>query len=180
MANKSIPCLELCSLVLGVKTLFDIREQLSGPMLLIPINIAEMHLYSDSMVVLNWLDGVTNKLSKLQNKLSVFVRNRLFEVQNLCSSMPVTFMFIAGASNPADVVSRTISPTLLARSCYYEGPKFLRESVTIPNILKVIVPCPVFRIEHIAQLHVGMDLKLNEVVPTKNYSSIRYKVCLSA
>jgi len=170
MEKQSIPCLELCALLLGAETTRDLVKQLTGDSLLAPVNIVETLIFTDSMVALNWVDGFTNKFNKNQNKLSVFVRNRLLKLKDICTRNPATFQFIAGAENPADVVSRAVSSKILSKSCFYSGPNFLREANIVPNVLKVEVPPP----EH-AQCTVCKvcteDVKAEHLIPTDKYGS---------
>jgi len=171
LAGKSIPTLELIALEFGVETLFDIREQLSGEKLLNPIVVSELQVYCDSMVALSWLDGITNKLDKSQNKLSVIVRNRLSKIIKLCEAMPVTFLYITGEENPADKVTRAISKKLLDKSKYYTGPDFLKADSTLPNVCKVTIPCPRFVFNHSA---IRVNAEREEpihLIPLSRYSS---------
>ena len=64
LENKTIPALELFAVSVGVETLMDIYNELSGESSVVPIQIDELHLYSDSMVSLNWINRDVNKLEK--------------------------------------------------------------------------------------------------------------------
>ena len=141
LVKKTIPSLELHAIKFGVEVLQDIREGLSGEMVVVPIKVTKLEVYTDSMVCLHWLHSYAVKFNKIQ-KQSVFVVNRLREIDQLCRDHKVTFNHIAGEQNPADYVTRPCSYRLLMKTCYLQGPSFLKESkrsqytdleVTIPN-----------------------------------------------
>ena len=97
------------------------------------------------MVVLNWINSYTHKYDKLQAKRSVFLMNRLHRVATLCSDCPMRFSFVAGASNPADYISRPVSHKQLIKSEYHTGPAFLRNlsDPSTSSVLDIVVPNPV-------------------------------------
>ena len=92
MSSKSIPSLELQGITLAVECLIDLYNELAGPDCLKPIDIAELHSFSDSLVVLSWIYSNSIKFDKLQ-KLSVFVKNRLNTISDLCEKHPIRFSF---------------------------------------------------------------------------------------
>ena len=145
LESKSMPQLELQALTLAVECLLDLYFELSGDLCVCPINIESLYVYSDSLVILHWINSFSQKMDKM-NKQSVFVQNRLENIDKLCEKHPVTFSFVAGTQNPADVVTRNISPKLLERSNYLTGPSFLVDepsdtlskdtlTITVPNPL---------------------------------------------
>ena len=123
LESKTTPSLELQALTLGTQTLLDIFVNLSGPSCLKPVNVVELVVLSDSLVALSWINAYNNKLDKMQ-KRSVFVMNRLSQINKFCDTHPVTFSFINGCSNPADFIIRCISykaineNKLYNRACY--------------------------------------------------------------
>ena len=138
---KSVPSLEFQAISLGTEILVDIREELSGPTCINPINIVGLELYTDSLVCLNWLNSHINKFDKLRN-LSVFIKNRLDKICKLCDRFPVKFSFCEGLKNPADAVTRPLSYKLLVKSNYFNVEN-LFPAVKLPNaVLEVIVPNP--------------------------------------
>ena len=173
LQGKSIPSLELNALQLGVETIMDIKKELCDSSKLSSIiNVSDLKVYTDSMVALSWLDGVSNKLSKSSNKLSVFVRNRLFKIQQLCKEFPVTFEFIAGEENPADQTTRAISSKLLANTNYYTGPLMLNSRNELPNVLTVVVPCPSFdRQVNTVICENSNGVSTEPLIPVTKYSS---------
>ena len=120
LESKSIPSLELQAIVLGVETLVDAYKELSGINCVEPVKISDIILCTDSNVCLNWIAAYSVKFDK-PNKLSVFVANRLQTICQLTVAHPIQFRFCAGTSNPADVVTRTISYSLLMKTNYVKG-----------------------------------------------------------
>lgn len=175
LERKSIPSLELLGVVFGVETLQDTYNELCTSDLMNPVKIEEMYLFTDSMINLNWLDGVTSKLSKSQNKLSVFVRNRLYKIKNLCDNKSVTFSFISGEDNPADKVTRSISFKQLCKANFHEGPVFLKRHDKFQSILSITVPCPDFLVNSVTVTFVNC-LQTDQLVPQNRYSSFNKMV----
>ena len=105
---------------------------------ILPIDISEMQLFTDSMISLHWLNSYNYKLDKM-NKQTVFVLNRLEHISRQCSKFVINFSFVATSCNPADCLSRALSHKQLLKTNYIRGPSFLRGStttsfdVTIPN-----------------------------------------------
>lgn len=142
LKRKSIPSLELLSILLGVETLANLNTELSTPLCLSPIVISELVLYSDSLVALAWVKNYCINLDKM-NKANVFVLNRLEKIRLLCDKHTIKFMFVEGFSNPADCATRPLSSKVLARSNYLSGPDFLTDEnllVSKPDTLKFTVP----------------------------------------
>ena len=147
MEAKSIPCLELAGILLGVENLIDLKNELSGAKSTCPINIVELCLFTDSLSCLSWLTSFA-KLDKM-NKKSIFAQNRIEKINKLCAQMPINFSFVDGISNPADYVTRAVSYRLLCKSNYLVGPEFLTNksaalcrsdapTVKLPSVLENI------------------------------------------
>ena len=167
LALKTIPALELQAISLGVESIADFMEELAGPKCLYKIDISERILYTDSSIAIHWLTSQSVTLDKMQKK-SVFVRNRLDSIERACKIFPTTFSFVGTHENPADFLTRCISPSLLSKSCYLTGPEFLREdcetpelTISIPyipenvNVHAVTIPDPtepVFQLERFSRL----------------------------
>ncbi|XP_068224890.1 uncharacterized protein [Palaemon carinicauda] len=66
LESKSTPSLELQALALTVETVNDLKNELSGFGCIDPIEIVGCEVYSDSLVVLTWLQSYALKLDKLQ------------------------------------------------------------------------------------------------------------------
>lgn len=122
LESKSISNLEFEAIGLGVETLIELVQELTGPKCVISIEIVDLELYTDSLVCLNWLNFFANKFDKMKN-ISVFVRNRLDFIDRLCEIVPIIFSFCQGTQNPADFITRPVSHNLLVKSNYYSGPE---------------------------------------------------------
>ncbi|XP_068225114.1 uncharacterized protein [Palaemon carinicauda] len=143
LQSKSMPSLELQSIALAVECLLDLYKELSGPSCIKPIKIQELRVYSDSLVALSWIYSHTHNLDKLQ-KCSVFVKNRLHEISELCLKHPVIFSFVSGEENPGDCITRCLSYKSLMKTNYHTGP----DLVNAPRMehskdtLEFVVPDP--------------------------------------
>jgi len=168
LQGKSIPCLELQAAVCGLETLVDVYRELTNPKLFNRVNIDELNVYCDSMVVLNWIDSFSNKLDKSQNKLNIFVRNRLDKIDKICESQKVDFLFVAGEENPADFTSRLVSYKILIKSNFYTGPAFLSQE-TYP-VMKVEVPCQKLRL-CVNVINSKFKDSANHLIPVDRFSS---------
>ena len=136
LSSKSIPSLELNAIHLGIETAMLIYDDLSGSSCIQPIKIEQIHLFSDSICALHWLHSSSIKFDKM-NKHTTFVLNRIRSIEKLCEKHPVTYRFISGKENPADLVTRCVSYNQLQRSNYFSGPSmsdqpFPEMSFTIP------------------------------------------------
>ena len=153
LSTKSIPSLELCSIAFAVECMSDLFNELSGSACLIPIQITEMVIYSDSIAALSWIHNYCIKLSKMQ-KIAIFVKNRLKRISDLCKIHPFKFSFIPGSENPGDCVTRPLSHRQLAKTCYVDGPKFLDDDDSdnaMPGLLEFRVPNPLIERDEFEQ-----------------------------
>ena len=66
-----------------MESLITTFTELTGPDCVIPLQIENLHVYCDSLVALNWVHKHSVKFDKT-NKLSVFVKNRLGRISDLC------------------------------------------------------------------------------------------------
>lgn len=139
LEKKTIPDLELQAVALGVATLIDIVDQLSGEKCVCPIKIVKLELYTDSMITLHWLNSHNYKVDKMSN-MSVFKINRLQTIKSMCVNHPISFNFVSTGENPADCMTRPLSYNTLMKSCYICGPKCITDG-TIP-VLTVELPNP--------------------------------------
>ena len=142
LEGKSIPSLEFTAITFGTETLVGLYKDLCGEEVVMPLKIAELRLFTDSMVCIHWLNSYANKFDKWQ-KLNVFILNRMKTIDKYCAIKPITFSFTEGRTNPADAISRPMSFRKLQQTCYHSGPDFLTDlnsintetSVEIPNLL---------------------------------------------
>ena len=139
LVGKSIPCLELQSVLLGTELIIDTFNELCGEDAVEPLNICDLTLYSDSSSALRWLHSFSNKFDKMNNK-SIFVLNRLEAIHKFCDNRPICFKFCPGLQNPADCITRCLSRKQLLKSSYFSGPmtKTLNDDV----VEEFTVPCP--------------------------------------
>jgi len=177
LKGKSIPALEFLGISLGVETLMELYNSLTGEFCMYPVDIKMIVLYSDSLVCLSWINSFVNRLDKM-NKQSVFIRNRLEKLVESCDKFPITFTFVNGIQNPADLVTRTISFNLLSQSNYLTGPKFLVEpgdDMSAADTLSVTVPSGSSdntRCEIAVKLVVANTKTVQHAVPVENYSNL--------
>ncbi|XP_075990161.1 uncharacterized protein LOC142985798 [Anticarsia gemmatalis] len=110
----SIPRLELCAAVLLSKLMTEVSEVLG-------ISKANLHAYTDSEVVLAWLN-------QHPSRWKTFVANRVSEI--LITLDTQYWSHVPSKENPADCASRGISPAELATtSMWIDGPEFLSKKV---------------------------------------------------
>ncbi len=181
LESKSIPCLELHAVILGTEVLIDLYTELAGYNSIVPLNIIELKLYTDSMVSLNWINSFIIKLEKMQQKRTIFVMNRLSRLSRLCEIFPVHYSFVAGCENPADHITRSVSYKQLKKSNYFCGPEFLKGSngpYTRDDILTVTVPNPsndtVYSQNKNEQYHIltaSTEKRHEHLLPLEKYSS---------
>ncbi|XP_055605061.1 uncharacterized protein LOC129753286 [Uranotaenia lowii] len=109
-SHHSIARLELCGAVLSVSLSEKVNRALKLP--------AEMFFWTDSSTVLQWLQSPPNRWK-------TFVANRVSKIQN--STDVDLWMHVRGESNPADVLSRGISPPeLVNHPLWWTGSPWLQ------------------------------------------------------
>ncbi|XP_063911968.1 uncharacterized protein LOC135128820 [Zophobas morio] len=138
MKTITIPRLELMAAVL-------LSELLKRVILSLDIKIDQTILWTDSTIVLHWL-------ARPASHWQIFVGNRVAQIQS--ESNYDEWRHVVSTDNPADVVSRGMSPEELSKcSLWWHGPKWLVEqpqnwpspfetnfaSTEIPEIRKTVV-----------------------------------------
>ena len=109
LENSTIPRLELCAALLLAKLLSSVGKTVD-----IPAN--KWYAWSDSSIVLAWLDGNPRQHP-------VYVSNRVRQ-----TLAPYIWHYVPTACNPADCASRGLKPTeLLNHTLWWEGPPWLKE-----------------------------------------------------
>jgi len=171
LQRKSIPALELQGVLLGVNCLMEMYTDLAGPTCVSPVNISGLHLYTDSLVSLQWVTSAAHKFDKM-NKRSVFVMNRLTDIQRLCEIHSVVFDFVPGAQNPADYVTRRISYKCLIKSNYLTGIVPLEELSPFRLVVPSVDSQPSYAAVDSAFVAVQEDV-LHHVVPLDRYEHYR-------
>ncbi|XP_018406350.1 PREDICTED: uncharacterized protein LOC108782552, partial [Cyphomyrmex costatus] len=107
----SIPRLELCAALLLAQLVSKIWNCL-------PFQVESVFLWTDSRIVLCWLQSCSRKWT-------TFVANRVAEVQRLTDIN--NWRHVSGSENPADPLSRGVMPDLLGNlSIWWSGPSWLR------------------------------------------------------
>lgn len=108
----TIPRLELCAALLGARLAVKATDALR-------CNLNHKYYWSDSTITLAWI--------KTQPKLlKAFVCNRVNEIRELTAHSLSSWRYIPTDTNPADMASRGIEPTMLSNSdLWWRGPSFL-------------------------------------------------------
>ncbi|KMQ86362.1 gag-pol protein [Lasius niger] len=111
LKKQTIPRLELAAAVLLSRLLARVRTILG-------LQHVPAHLWVDSSVSLAWIRGHPSQWQE-------FVANRVAVIQELVPD--ARWHHVAGSENPADCVSRGLSPSLLqTHSLWWRGPVWLQ------------------------------------------------------
>ncbi|KAL0830137.1 hypothetical protein ABMA28_003594 [Loxostege sticticalis] len=134
-----VPRLELNAALLlsklAVKT-YDI--------LMLKVDIKDVYLFSDSQIVLAWLN-------KEATKLLPYVANRVNVIRQNTNRW--RWLYVNTKENPADLISRGVQPSeLRGNSLWWHGPQFLQNSeydfacceTDLPHDLPEVEPCLTF------------------------------------
>ncbi|XP_045205909.2 uncharacterized protein LOC123558098 [Mercenaria mercenaria] len=109
----SIPRLELMAVLIGVRCVGFVREQLRLP-------IHAVYLFTDSQCTLKWISSTRS--------LSVFVNNRVREIR---THADIRFRYIQSKENPADLASRGCTlEKLLQSDLWWHGPIWLSRDMS--------------------------------------------------
>ena len=162
LQKKSVPCLELSAITMGVEVALDTINELSGDTCIQPLKVTNVKLLTDSLVCLHWLHSHNVTFDKL-NKKSIFVQNRLDKIHNLCEKQQIEFKFCSGETNPADCITRCLSYRQLMKSNYLIGP-----SIEIINRnddeFNIVVPNPILRSTECNNVINDSDLSENQSI----------------
>lgn len=120
----SVPRLELCGAVLLIRFMKKVYNSLSN------LKINNTFYWTDSTIVLSWI-------SDSPSRWKTFVANRVTEIQNTSDSNQ--WRHVDTSSNPADIISRGVTPDkLLESKLWWDGPNFLyktdQDYPNLPNI----------------------------------------------
>lgn len=116
LKKVTLPRLELLAAVLLAKLVHVVRETLK-------INIKRTTYFSDSTIVLSWLQIDPSSLK-------TFVGNRVAKILELTNIDEWTH--VKSENNAADIISRGIDPEeLLKADIWWYGPSFLTENITV-------------------------------------------------
>lgn len=106
----SLPRLELC----GALLLAQLSQKVKS---ILTINIDKTYHWTDSTIVLSWL-------SAEPRTWQTFICNRVSQIQQITE--PSSWHHVCSAQNPADMLSRGLSPSNLSKSeLWWHGPPFL-------------------------------------------------------
>ncbi|XP_055591487.1 uncharacterized protein LOC129743477 [Uranotaenia lowii] len=109
---QSIPRLELCGALLSAELSFKVRDALKTQM--------DMHFWTDSTCVLQWLKAVPTTWT-------TFVANRVAKIQTATENC--VWRHVPGIQNPADLISRGLNPDQIQDSnLWWKGPEWLLQN----------------------------------------------------
>ena len=119
LSSTTIPRLELCGTLLVSKLLSTVMEALDIP-------LESVYAWTDSSIVLGWINTPPQKLS-------IFISHRVSEITTLVSVSEITTLVsprqwkhIPTQDNPADVASRGLPPSdLVCNTLWWFGPQWL-------------------------------------------------------
>ncbi|KAL0858623.1 hypothetical protein ABMA27_012456 [Loxostege sticticalis] len=110
---QSIPRLEVNAALLLSTLMERVHDTLSKA-----IKIDKVYLFTDSKITLAWINTHVTKLQ-------AYVSNRVSVIQQKTGKW--TWFYVPSADNPADIISRGITPQELPTSdLWWKGPKFLQ------------------------------------------------------
>ncbi|XP_055613091.1 uncharacterized protein LOC129759623 [Uranotaenia lowii] len=109
---QSIPRLELCGALLSAELSSKVRAAVKMQV--------DMHFWTDSTCVLQWLKAIPSTWS-------TFVANRVAKIQTITENYP--WRHVPGLQNPADLISRGMDPEQI-EGCdlWWKGPEWLGQS----------------------------------------------------
>lgn len=109
--RQTIPRLELCGALVMAQILSQCKDVLKIP-------IDHIYAWTDSTIVLNWLQGSPRRFK-------VFVGNRVAQIMELIP--PDRWRHVISEENPADCASRGMYPSeILTHTLWWNGPKWLK------------------------------------------------------
>lgn len=109
LKSISVPWLELNAALLLARWMARVRSILEPQ-----LNIIGVRSWSDSMIVLSWVN-------MLHESIKIYVSNRVHQIRSLLPGCE--WQYIESQLNPADWASRGLMPSALARcNLYWQGP----------------------------------------------------------
>ena len=119
----TIPRLELCAAVFSIHAMKRMLRELT-------IEVHEIIFYTDNTVVLSYIQNESHRFF-------TYVANRVQIIRQAWS--PEQWKYIDMSVNPADLVTRSLSPKKLFKIWWYQGPEFLWDNCQLldPSLLPV-------------------------------------------
>ena len=115
LSKLSIPRLELLSALILARLITNVKSAFEGQ-----ITIDKVCCWTDSLTALYWIRGI-------DKEWRTFVESRVKEIR--CLVLPEFWDHCPGSENPADIPSRGMSVTNLAKSqTWFHGPEWLLSS----------------------------------------------------
>jgi hypothetical protein len=112
LKQLTIPRLELCAAT-------RLSKLYNKATCALNMKFDESYLWTDSSIVLTWIQGPPTKWK-------TFVGNRVAKIQE--ETAAVSWHHVPTESNPADLISRGINPTVLSTSTlWWHGPQWLSQ-----------------------------------------------------
>ncbi|KIH59879.1 zinc knuckle, partial [Ancylostoma duodenale] len=101
--KTTIPKLEMNAITIAARLALSIHNSLKDK-----INFERIVLFSDSQIVLGWINSPINKAN-----MGVLVCNRLKEIRNIAQELQennvrICFSYVSTGNNPADIVTRLV------------------------------------------------------------------------
>jgi len=125
MKHVSLPRLELQAALMATQMNEVIQKEME-------LEISLTRYYTDSQIVLAYIQNT-------QKRLKTFVANRVSQIH--CQSKASEWRFIPGKKNPADMMTRGMSPAeLMKNNIWIEGPKMLRDENEEEKKVEVEIP----------------------------------------
>ena len=169
---SALKLLSICRLeLMGVLVAVRLAETLVKEM---TAKIEKIIFWSDSTTVLHWI-------RQISSTYKAFVGNRVSEIHPIMSNLETTlgagtvsWRYMPTEANPADDISRGLSPTELCKGFRYDsGPKFLYESAELWPENKVKAPSEKDEVsEKKKGRWVGASQKNEVLLGWKKYSSL--------
>jgi len=116
------------------------------------VNIHESYLWTDSSIVLTWIQGPSNKWK-------TFVGNRVTTIQE--ETFSAKWRHVPSQSNPADLISRGTNPTNLSTATlWWNGPSWLTQEPSEWPSTEINTPTDNLEVKkvHVARNHSREDL----------------------
>ncbi len=159
----TIPRLELCGAYLLAQLIHHVRQVLDIP-------LSHVHAWTDSTIVLNWLDGSPKRFK-------TYVGNRISTIIDLIP--PDKWRHVRSADNPADCASRGIYPSaLLNDTLWWNGPTWLTGPPSNwPDQLSL--PPNKQELEEREVSLLVMTEKLSPIIPINQFSSFDHLKCIT-